>query len=844
MKTEIVNFWSIPQDQVIKEIKSGTSGLTQSEAEERLTQYGANTLSKGKKTSPAGLFLKQLTSPITLILLFATVISIVLHDFTDSVIILFIVLASALLGFLQEYNAGNAVSKLLDVVSVKADVWRDGQLQPVSIESIVPGDLVELHAGDVLPADGIVLSGNSLSVDESTLTGETFPVEKKEGVLPEDTALADRTNSLWMGTHVVSGTGQLLVVQTGAGTEFGRISTHLSQAEPETDFERGVRQFGTLLMKITGLMLVMIFVVNIVLKKPVFDSFLFSMSLAVGLTPQLLPAIISVNLSQGAKRMAEKKVIVKKLESIENFGSMDVLCTDKTGTITVGNVGLQGTLGVDGESSERVALLAKINAHLQSGYENSIDQAIEAGVDVELDGYIKLREIPYNFVDKRLGILFQSPDSSPFSGNTVLVSKGAFDNVMRVCTHAETKSGSIVPIGEQKDAIAALYQSLSASGLRTLGIAYKTVSEDPNHARDEDMVFAGLITFKDPLKAGIDNTVKELDALHVQLKVITGDNRYVAANIAEELGLNTQIVLTGTELAKYSESALVRKVSEVSVFAEIEPNQKERIIRALMKAGLVVGYMGDGINDAAAIHAADVGISVNTAADVAKEAANIVLLEQDLEVLIEGIKAGRRTFANTMKYVFMATSANFGNMFSMAGASIFLPFLPLRPTQILLTNLLTDFPEMQIAKDTVDEEQLAKPRRWNIAFIKKFMTVFGLLSSVFDYMTFGVLMLVFGANEALFQTGWFTESILSATMIVFVMRTQRRFTESRPSKGILIATALVILATLALPYTPLGTLLHFAPLPGMMYVAIFAIVILYMLSGELLKRWFYQHNQP
>lgn len=839
------NFWSQDKDGLMEALGTSDKGLSQSDADERLLKYGKNRLSEKNKMGPVRMFLRQLTNPITLILLFATAISIVLHDITDSIIILLIVLASAVLGFLQEYNAGNAVSKLLEVVSVKTSVRRDGAVVEIPVEDVAPGDVIELGAGDVIPADGLLLVSNALSVDESTLTGETFPVEKQVGALSADTQLGSRTNSLWMGTHVVSGTGVFLVAQTGAGTEFGRISARLQQKEPDTEFEIGVRQFGNLLMVVTGVLLAVIFIVNIVLKKPVFDSFLFSMSLAVGLTPQLLPAIISVNLSTGAKKMAEKKVIVKKLESIENFGSMDVLCTDKTGTITVGSVGLKETLGADGQSSSRVGLLSLLNASLQSGYENAIDKAIVEGVQAEITGYEKRKEIPYNFVDKRLGIAFKSPVDSPFAGDTVLVTKGAFENVLDTCTEWEDAAGKVRPIDSEKERILQQFREVSAQGYRILGVSYKRVVEaEVDAVTDDGMTFAGMITLNDPLKADIVETVGELTKLSVSLKIITGDNRYVAVNIAKELNLDEAKILTGTELAKMNDAALIRRAPEVSIFAEIDPNQKERIILSLKKAGLVVGYMGDGINDAAAIHAADVGVSVNTAADVAKEAANIVLLEQDLGVLVEGIKAGRSTFSNTMKYVFMATSANFGNMFSMAGASLFLPFLPLMPTQILLTNLMTDFPEMQIAKDNVDEEMLMRPHRWNIAFIKKFMLVFGLLSSVFDYLTFGMLLFLFKANESLFQTGWFTESIISACCIVFVMRTQRRFTKSRPAKGMLIATLSVIVATLALPYTPLGGMLHFTPLPPLMIAMIFGMVALYLLTGEILKHWFYKKNQP
>jgi Mg2+-importing ATPase len=594
-------------------------------------------------------------------------------------------------------------------------------------------------------------------------------------------------------------------------------------------------------MEITVLLLMAIFVINMFLGKPVLDSFMFSLALAVGMTPQLLPAIISVNLSRGAKEMARQKVIVKKLSAIEDFGTMQVLCSDKTGTITQGKVTLDMAADIHGQPSDLVALCAFLNARFQSSYQNQIDQAILQALPHEAADYAKIGEIPYDFLTRRMGVMLGTPANSPFGEGRVLIVKGAVKNLLEACDKALDENRQAQPIALLKPAILEQFEAFSQAGSRALGVAWKALGDDYAGERGEQgLTFAGFLSLSDPLKPGIADTIAQLRGLGVALKIITGDNRLIAAHIAQQLGLSPDRVINGEEIDQMSDSALVKNAADAMIFAEIAPNQKERIILALKKGGQVVGYMGDGINDASALHAADVGISVDTAADVAKDAATIVLMAQDLKVLIAGVREGRKTFANTMKYVFMATSANFGNMFSMAGASLFLPFLPLRSTQVLLTNLLTDFPEMQIAADRVDEEMLTRAQRWNLGFIKRFMLMFGSLSSVFDYLTFAVLLLIFRADETMFQTGWFTESVISAATIVFVVRSRKPLGQSRPGRGLSVATMLVVLATLALPYTPLAPILGFAPLPWQVLLAIFAVVALYVLSGEALKRAFYR----
>ena len=639
-----------------------------------------------------------------------------------------------------------------------------------------------------------------------------------------------------MGTHVVSGSATALVVCTGKQTEFGKVSERLKLRPPETEFERGIRRFGLFLMLVTLVLVMAIFAINLYLERPVLDSLLFSLALAVGLTPQLLPAIISINLARGAKRMAKAGVIVKRLASIENFGSMNVICSDKTGTLTEGTVRLQSALNVAGAPSEKVLLYADLNASFESGFANPIDEAIRAHCKFDLSGYSKADEIPYDFLRKRLSILVAHDNSH------IMVTKGALRNVLEVCSTAETESGIVVDIASLRAQIQRHLEEFSGKGLRTLGVAYRNMGAAPlmGKADEAGMIFLGFLVLYDPPKADIVETIASLKRLGVSLKIITGDNHLVAASVSRQMGLPGIKILTGPDLLKLSDGALLNQVVEVDVFAEIEQNQKERIILALKKAGNVVGYMGDGINDASALHAADVGISVESAVDVAKEAADIVLLEKDLGVLVQGVREGRTTFANTLKYVFMATSANFGNMFSMAGVSLFLPFLPLLPAQILLTNLLTDFPEMTIATDRVDDEMVDHPRRWDIAAIRKFMFTFGLVSSVFDYLTFGVLLLALQATQDQFRTGWFLESVVSACLIVLVIRSRKPFFKSRPAKALLVATLLTVVATVMLPFTPLGGIFGFIPLPPSFLLLIAVIVVLYVVTAEVMKTVFYK----
>jgi Mg2+-importing ATPase len=848
--------WQESADTLVAGLSTSLSGLSSEEAARRLAETGPNSLTTKTREGKGILFLRQFKSPITILLIVSALLSLFLGERTDALIILVILLVSAILGFYQENSAADALRQLLQLVQVNTMVLRNEAECSVPIADTVPGDIVLLSAGNTIPGDCRLLESKDLFTDEATLTGETFPVEKTCGKVPENTTLAERTNTLFLGTHVISGTAKALVVRTGVHTEFGAISSRLRQLQPETEFERGIRRFGYLLLEVTLILVLIIFCINVFLHKPVLDSFLFSLAIAVGLTPQLLPAIISINLSKGAFNMAKQSVIVKHLSAIENFGSMDTLCSDKTGTITQGQIILSDTLDPAGRQLSGVFRLAYLNALFQKGFTNPIDQAIRNYGQPDASGLTKQDELPYDFIRKRLSILVKGdvnkyieaalPDidaagqaPTPYT----LITKGAFDSILAVCSKSIGPDGHSVPLDEMRKEIISLYTRLSEQGYRILGVAYKpfkNTAPDLKKEDESDLIFAGLLLLTDPPKEDIAATINQLQSLGITLKIITGDNALVARQVARQIGLPDPQILTGAQIRDMPLDALSRLAPATQIFAAVEPNQKEKILLALKKAGHVVGYMGDGINDAPALHAADVGISVKGAADVAKEAADIVLLGNDLKVLVNGVREGRKTFANTLKYIFMATSANFGNMFSMAGSSLFLSFLPLLPKQVLLTNLLTDIPEMTIATDTVDASMTLAPRRIDLPFIRRFMIVFGLISSLFDYATFWVLLRVLHAGPPAFRTGWFVESVLSAILIILVVRTAGPFYRNRPGKYLLLSTSLIAVLIVVLPYTPLAPVLGFIPLPARFYPWLAGIIAAYILSAETAKRIFYK----
>ena len=833
--------WTLSDSELALRLKADLQdGLSAEEALQRLDRYGLNTLETKRRQTWLSIFLNQFKSPVVLILLAATAISAFLNDWTDALIISIIVLVSAALSFFQEYHADQAAEKLRSGVAQTVQVRRGGQNIRIPSVNLVPGDLLLLSAGSLIAGDGRVLEAKDFFVNQASLTGETFPVEKEPGLVKPEASLPQRSNMVFMGSNVRSGFAKVLVTQTGTHTVFGQTARQLALRPPETEFERGIKALGNLLTEVMLVLVITIFVVNVLVHKPVIDSLLFSIALAVGLTPQLLPAVISVNLSKGAKIMADQGVIVRKLSAIENFGSMDLLCTDKTGTLTLGVVQLDHLYDPDGAEPQAAKDLVWINASFQTGMANPLDEAILQSLKLEGVVAEKIDELPYDFVRKRLSVIAQTPNGR------LLICKGAFEEVLKVSTSVRSQ-GQAMPL--DKDWAARLernYSDWSAQGYRVLGLASRLVPTDQDHftvADEQGLCYEGSLLFMDPVKPGVSKNLEDLRALGVSIKVITGDNKLVAMHLAQSLGLKEPVVTTGDMLARQSDEALPIFAERTDIFAEVDPNEKERIILALKKRGHVVGYMGDGINDAASLHSADVGISVENAVDVAREAADFVLLDQDLGVLEKGIREGRRTFANTLKYVFMSVSANFGNMFSVAGASLLLPFLPLLPKQILLINFLTDFPEMTIATDNVEEEFILKPHRWDIGFIRRFMLVFGALSSVFDYTTFLLLLVVFRANEARFQTGWFIESVLSAIFVVFAIRSRLPFSRGKPSKLLVIASVLVAMVTLALPYTPLAGIFGFQPLPPHNLALLLLVVLVYFTSAELLKRWFYSRLQ-
>jgi Mg2+-importing ATPase len=815
-------------------------GLQSTEAAERLERFGPNAIQVRKQASALRLFLNQLRSPLILILSFAAVVSLVVGEWQDASIVLAIIFGSAVLAFAQEYRAGNAIEKLKSQVKVKSTVLRGGRPLVLPSEEVVPGDVVLLSAGSLIPADGIVLKADDFFVNQAVLTGETFPVEKKPGTVPAKAGLAERSNCVFMGTSAGSGTARVLIVQTGKATTFGQVAQRLSLRPEETEFEHGIHRFGSLLTQVMLIMVILVTAANLYLDKPLIDSLLFSLALAVGLAPELLPAIISITLSHGAQRMAKRGVIVRRLNAIENFGSMDIFCTDKTGTLTEGAISLDSALDSEGNPSMDVLRLAYLNAHLQTGLDNPLDLAIEVytkEAHCEIGDDQKVDEIPYDFHRKRMSVV-----TSNARGERTLITKGALANVLRICDRVRTLDGDRPLDAVKKADIEERFSQWSAKGFRVLGVAVKTVDERPaSYTRGDEnaLAFAGFLLFFDPPKADVRQAIVDLAERGVQLKIITGDNQKVARHVAEAVNLPVLGLLTGSDLGDLHDEALWHLAERTTIFAEVDPNQKERIILALRKTGHVVGYMGDGINDAPALHAADVGISVDTAVDVAKEAADFVLLKTDLGILREGIDEGRMTFANTLKYILTTISANFGNMFSMAGASMLLPFLPLLASQILLNNFLSDILSTAIARDNVDPEWVARPRRWNNRFIRNYMVVFGLVSSIFDYLTFGILLFFFRASPEEFRTGWFIESLLTELVIALVVRTRHPFFRSRPGALLLWSTVVFIGITIALPYLPFHSIFGFIPLPAPLMLSMLGLTALYVLATEAAKKVFY-----
>lgn len=833
MSKQKPSFWSQSINEWYKKLNTSANGLTEAYAHQVLLKAGIHKKVNPKFKKDLMLLVGQFKSPLMLLLIGAVILSAFLGDTSDVFIILFIVLSTGLLSFFQERNAGKVVEKLQSMLSIKSLVLRDGKEVKLDSDFIIPGDVLVLNAGDMVPADCLVIESNELFANEASLTGESFPVRKQAGVVDANAPLAQRTNTVWEGTSIVSGTAKVLVIEVGTDTIFGGIAQSAT-ATTETTFEKGIKDFGFFLMKITLVLSVFILVVNLFNHKSPLESALFALALAVGMAPELLPAITTIAMSAGAKRMLDKKVIVKKLTSIQNLGEVNLLCTDKTGTITEGVIQIAGLNDAFGQANDFVKQIAFWNAKFETGYSNPIDEALRQLNLPDSTSAEKIAEVPYDFIRKRLSIAVKA------DGQTLLISKGAFKQVFEICTQVRLQNGSIANLATYKDEITQRYDKYGFDGLRAIAICYKPISATSISKSDEcDMIFAGFILLQDPVKPGIIETITALSKLSVALKIITGDNINVAKSIAGSIGINNPQVITGGELLSTSPEALSQLVQHIHIFAEVEPQQKESIIRALRKT-YAVAYIGDGINDVSAINAADVGISVSNAVDVAREAADFVLMEKDLMVLADGIEEGRKTFANTLKYIFINTGSTFGNMFSVAIASLILPFLPMLPKQILLTNFLTDFPYLTVASDNVDEEQVAKPGRWNIKVIRNYMVVFGIHSSLFDVVTFVTLLYVLKVKESAFQTGWFIESILTELFILFIIRTHKSVFKSKPGKYLFILSVLALAITLVLPYLPLNGSLGLVPLPPAYLGAMLTIVAAYIITADLLKIWFFK----
>jgi Mg2+-importing ATPase len=833
-------FWQIDLDTAWATAGSQPAGLTRDEAAARLVAVGPNRVEPARRAASLSLLTRQFQSPPILILAAATTVSGLLGDAVSATLILGMILASGLLGFWQERGAQRAVDALRRAVQVEAEVLRSGRVTSLPVDRIVPGDVVILDAGDLIPADGLVIRSRSLLVEESALTGEPFPVEKLPGVVPAVTSLGARPNALFLGSHVASGTGQMLVLRTGPATAFGQISRSLEGSRVRTSFERGMTRFGILLARLTVVLVVAIFVVNLALARPLIDSVLFSLALAVGLTPEMLPAIVAISLAQGARRMASRRVIVKRLDAIEDVGAMTILCTDKTGTMTSGDVRFEGGVDLDGGASRGAAALAGLNATLQTGFRNPIDEAIartHGTSGVPPDGQARLvDELPYDFSRRRLSVLCES------AGRVSLVTKGAVESVLVACATAELPDGQIVPIETARQRALERFEALSAEGYRVLGVASRDL---PGRTRlsladEAGLTFRGFLTFLDPPRDDARPVIAELERIGVSVRMITGDNRLAAVEVGRRMGLATPGLLTGEQVGELDDESLAAATPGTGIFAEVDPGQKDRIIRAFRRAGHVVGYLGDGINDAPALHASDVGISVDTAVDVAKASAAIVLLDKNLAVLLEGVRQGRRTFANTMKYIFTTMSANFGNMLSVAIVAGLLPFLPLLATQILLVNFLTDFPATTVATDEVDPERVERPQRWDVDRLQLFMLRFGALSSLFDMLTFVVLRVGFAADAATFRSSWFLESVATEIAVLLVLRTERPFYRSRPGWLLVASTVGVGAVTLAIVLSPIGGLLGLGPVSPAILATLLVITLAYVAATEAVKEWLYR----
>ncbi|WP_370715356.1 magnesium-translocating P-type ATPase [Sphingomonas sp. IW22] len=828
-------FWRSEPDALLTHLESTREGLAQAEADARVARDGPNEIGETAQRHILADLLRRLANPLVAILLAAAAIAGVTGDLASFLIILTVVILSTLLEMVQEHRAQATAAVLKRSIALHASVLRDGHLMEIPVSAIVAGDVLQLCAGDLVPADGIVLAANGAQVNEALLTGEPYPVEKRVGAGPNASTPAEASGALFHGTSVIAGTATMLVVETGARTRFGAIAQSLAAAPPPTAFERGIHKLGILIARLTIFLVLFVLLAHLALGRPPLQSFLFAMALAVGLTPELLPMIMTVSLARGAQRMASAKVVVKRLSAIHDLGEMDVLCTDKTGTLTEARITLVGHPGIDGEDDDRVAELAAINARFETGLKSPLDEALITHMTGRPQGdWTKLDERPFDFERRRVSVLAER------NGERIEIVKGAPETLLSLCRQARDRSGDLVAIDDAlRNRLITLHDERAEQGLRLLGIGWKP-APDQDHIGDTDedgLIFAGYCVFVDPPKASAADAVARLEAAGIRIKVISGDAGAVVEHLVASLALPVEGLLTGEEIGKLDDAALAARVDTVDLFARVTPDQKVRVVRALRARGHTVGFMGDGINDAPAIHAADVGLSVDGATDVAREAADMILLAPDLGVLADGVAEGRRTYANIMKYIRMGTSSNFGNMLTMALASLVLPFLPLTAVQVLLNNLIYDLSQIGIPFDSADPSDLVRPRGWDMPGLVRFTAIMGPLSSLFDIATFALLLKVFHVDVATFRSAWFIESMATQILVVFIIRTARPAWTGRAHIALVVTALGGLLAALALPFLPFAPLLDFAPPSGMLLGAIALLVVAYLAISEGMKRF-------
>lgn len=837
----------IDSDVALKELDTCLNGLNESEANSRLKRYGENKIAREKRLSPLMRFLSSLKNPLILLLSALGIISFLTGDLRATIVIFVMVILGVVLRFFQEMRADHSAEKLKAMVRNTATVVRDGKEREILLKLLVPGDIIRLAAGDMIPADVRIIACKDLFLNQATLTGESLPVEKKS-----ITVLADARNPFefpnlgFLGSNVVSGSATALVVCTGQNTYFGSLAADIVGQRQLTSFDKGINKFTWLMIIFIAVMVPMVFLINGLSKHNWLEAFLFALAVAVGLTPEMLPMIVTVNLSKGALVMARKKVIVKRLNAIQNFGAMDVLCTDKTGTITQGKIVLEKHLDVCGLSSDKVLHFGYLNSYHQTGLKNLMDEAILEHEDLEDrlkadKKYHKIDEIPFDFMRRRMSVIVEDD-----AGMHLLICKGAVEEILSQCSGVEIGGETLAMLPEHLKKGQEIALELNGEGFRVIALAYKQMPGSPEEpvysVKDEtNLVLLGFLAFLDPPKETAAGALKRLYSQNVQVKILTGDNEIITAYICEKVGMKVENLLLGSQIEEMNDNALAEAVDATNVFAKLIPQHKERIIRALQSKGHVTGFMGDGINDASALKAADVGISVDSAVDIAKESSDIILLKSSLLILEQGVIEGRRVFGNIVKYIKMAASSNFGNMFSVLGASAFLPFLPMLPIQVLTNNLLYDFSQTAIPTDGVDADWLAKPRKWAIGDIEKFILLIGPISSIFDYITFFIMLYVFNCwhNPVMFQTGWFVESIFTQTLIIHVIRTNKiPFLQSMASKPMIITSLLIVFIGAWLTVSPLARTLGFVPLPALYWGLLAIILVCYVSLTQVVKMWF------